>query len=121
MTTAEHIESPTDAIEKARASSLLSPRFYTTDFAAMDRIDVSSLRSEWDTMMAEYEGDNNHDHFQRTPEFAAEVAQLTPTWSPELRQEFLRLPDQLDHVRVFGVRAVRRDPGSGSATPTSRN
>jgi magnesium-protoporphyrin IX monomethyl ester (oxidative) cyclase len=40
-------------------------------------------------MMAEYEGDNNHDHFQRTPEFAAEVAQLTPTWSPELRQEFL--------------------------------
>ena len=89
MTTADIVESPADATEKARASSLLSPRFYTTDFAAMDRIDVSSMRAEWDTMMAEYEGDNNHDHFQRTPEFAAEVAQLTPTWSPELRQEFL--------------------------------
>jgi magnesium-protoporphyrin IX monomethyl ester (oxidative) cyclase len=32
----------------------------------MDRIDVSPMRAEWDAMMAEYEGDNNHDHFQRT-------------------------------------------------------
>ncbi|MGE0329390.1 MAG: magnesium-protoporphyrin IX monomethyl ester (oxidative) cyclase [Ramlibacter sp.] len=89
MTTADIVESPADATEKARASSLLSPRFYTTDFAAMDRLDVSSMRAEWDAMLAEYEGDNNHDHFQRTPEFADEVARLTPTWSPELRQEFL--------------------------------
>ncbi len=40
-------------------------------------------------MMAEYEGDNNHDHFQRTPEFADEVAQRFSQVSPELRQEFL--------------------------------
>jgi magnesium-protoporphyrin IX monomethyl ester (oxidative) cyclase len=40
-------------------------------------------------MMAEYEGDNNHDHFQRTPEFAAEVAERFSQVSPELRQEFL--------------------------------
>jgi magnesium-protoporphyrin IX monomethyl ester (oxidative) cyclase len=36
-------------------------------------------------MLAEYEGDNNHDHFQRTPEFAKEVGDLPD----ELRQEFL--------------------------------
>jgi magnesium-protoporphyrin IX monomethyl ester (oxidative) cyclase len=83
------IHSPDDANEHARTSTLLSPRFYTTDFAAMDRIDVTPLRAEWDALLAEYEGDNNHDHFQRTAEFAAEVERLEPTWSPELRQEFL--------------------------------
>ena len=74
-----------EATRKAEANTLLSPRFYTTDFAAMDRIDVSPVRAEWDAMMAEYEGDNNHDHFQRTPEFTEEVRAMPP----ELRQEFI--------------------------------
>lgn len=74
---------------RARQDTLLSPRFYTTDFSAMDRIDVSSLRADWDAMLAEYEGDNNHDHFQRTPEFAVEVAEIFSKVSPELRQEFI--------------------------------
>jgi hypothetical protein len=55
----------------------------------MDRLDISSMRAEWDTMMAEYEGDNNHDHFQRTPEFAQEVAERFSQVSPAMRQEFL--------------------------------
>jgi magnesium-protoporphyrin IX monomethyl ester (oxidative) cyclase len=83
------VDSPEAAALKAKQESLLSPRFYTTDFAAMDRIDVSPLRTEWDTMLAEYEGDNNHDHFQRTPEFAVEVAEHFAKVSPELRQEFV--------------------------------
>jgi len=82
-------QSPDDAIRHAQASTLLSPRFYTTDFAAMDRLDVSALRAEWDAMLDEYEGDNNHDHFQRDAAFADEVKALEPTWSPELRKEFL--------------------------------
>ena len=77
---------PESAALKAKQDSLLSPKFYTTDFAAMNRIDVSSLRAEWDTMLAEYEGDNNHDHFQRTPEFAVEVAEHFSKVPPELRQ-----------------------------------
>lgn len=85
----EGIHSSDDAARKAKSESLLSPRFYTTDFKAMDAIDVSPLRAEWDAMMAEYEGDNNHDHFQRTPEFATEVAQVFSKVSPELREEFL--------------------------------
>ena len=80
---------PESAALKAKQDSLLSPKFYTTDFAAMNRIDVSSLRAEWDTMLAEYEGDNNHDHFQRTPEFAVEVAEHFSKVPPELRQEFI--------------------------------
>jgi magnesium-protoporphyrin IX monomethyl ester (oxidative) cyclase len=83
------IASPEAAARKAKETTLLSPRFYTTDFAAMDRIDVSAMRAEWDAMMAEYEGDNNHDHFQRTAEFADEVNQVFSQVSPELRQEFL--------------------------------
>jgi magnesium-protoporphyrin IX monomethyl ester (oxidative) cyclase len=89
MSTASAIASPEEASRKAKENTLLSPRFYTTDFDAMDRLDVSPLRAEWDTMMAEYEGDNNHDHFQRTPEFADEVAENFSKVSPELRQEFL--------------------------------
>ncbi len=83
------IDSPAAAAAKAKQNTLLSPRFYTTDYAAMDRIDVSGIRAEWDAMMAEYEGDNNHDHFQRTPEFAQEVAERFSQVGPELRQEFL--------------------------------
>jgi len=79
------IASAADANARARADSLLTPRFYTTDFAAMDRIDVSAVRAEWDQVMAEYEGDNNHDHFQRDEAFARELRELPPA----LKQEFL--------------------------------
>ena len=85
MTTTATIQSAADATERARADSLLSPRFYSTDYAAMDKLDVSSVRADWDKMLAEYEGDNNHDHFQRTDDFAEQIHEL----SPELRQEFL--------------------------------
>ncbi len=83
------INSAAAAERKAKEKTLLSPRFYTTDFRAMDRIDTTPVRAEWTAMMAEYEGDNNHDHFQRTPEFAKEVAERFSKVSPEMRQEFL--------------------------------
>jgi magnesium-protoporphyrin IX monomethyl ester (oxidative) cyclase len=78
-----------DANEQARASALLTPRFYTTDFDAMNRLDVEPLRSEWDALLEEYEGDNNHDHFRRDAAFADELAAAVPRWSPALREEFL--------------------------------
>jgi magnesium-protoporphyrin IX monomethyl ester (oxidative) cyclase len=89
MQAAPTIASAEEASSKARESTLLSPRFYTTDFKAMDRLDMSPVRKEWDAMMAEYEGDNNHDHFQRTPEFAQEVAERFSQVSPEMRKEFM--------------------------------
>ncbi|CAN5338454.1 magnesium-protoporphyrin IX monomethyl ester (oxidative) cyclase [soil metagenome] len=88
MSSTAELHSPEDAARLAKAETVLTPRFYTTDYKAMDRLDVSSIRAEWDAMLAEYEGDNNHDHFQRTPEFAAEVAALSATWSPQLRRDF---------------------------------
>jgi magnesium-protoporphyrin IX monomethyl ester (oxidative) cyclase len=79
------IDSREGALDAARTSTLLSPRFYSTDYAAMDRLDVSSLRADWDAMLAEYEGDNNHDHFQRTEAFAAEIADLPAELAVEFK------------------------------------
>ena len=85
MSAIEALESPDQVLQRAKTENLISPRFYTTDYAAMDRIDVSAVRAEWDAMLAEYEGDNNHDHFKRDEQFAAEIRELDPA----LRKEFL--------------------------------
>jgi magnesium-protoporphyrin IX monomethyl ester (oxidative) cyclase len=83
------IDSAEKASQKAVESTMLSPRFYTTDFDAMDRLDMSPVRADWDKMMAEYEGDNNHDHFQRDEQFGVELAERFEQVRPEMRQEFL--------------------------------
>jgi magnesium-protoporphyrin IX monomethyl ester (oxidative) cyclase len=83
------IETIEDANKKAVHDDLISPRFYTTDFAEMDRLNIEPVRAEWDRMMAEYEGDNNHDHFQRDAAFADEVRDNMAKLSPEMRQEFM--------------------------------
>ncbi len=79
------ISSAEDATRKAETNTLLSPRFYRTDYAALEKLDVSSVRAEWDLMMAEFKGDNNRNHFERDAAFASEVKALPP----ELHQEFL--------------------------------
>jgi magnesium-protoporphyrin IX monomethyl ester (oxidative) cyclase len=85
MSTSIQIASSDDAIEHAKANTLLTPRFYTTDYDAMNRLDVSGIRPEWDKLMAEFERDSNKNHFERTDEFAHEVREL-----PEaLREEFI--------------------------------
>ena len=83
------IKSVEDAAKKAVTNTIFSPRFYTTDYDAMNRINIEPVRADWDAMMAEYEGDNNHDHFQRDATFAQEALDLAHKMSPELRQEFL--------------------------------
>lgn len=88
MSLSAELQTPEDAARLAKAETMLTPRFYKTDYAAMDRLDMSPIRAEWDAMLAEYEGDNNHDHFTRTPEFAAEAAELAQSWTPQLRRDF---------------------------------
>jgi len=54
---------------KAQESTVLSPRFYTTDFDALDRIDVSPVREEWDKLIGEMRSDPNKSHFKRSEEW----------------------------------------------------
>jgi magnesium-protoporphyrin IX monomethyl ester (oxidative) cyclase len=84
--TAATFDTPMNATtRKAQEDTVLSPRFYTTDFDAMDRIDVSSVREEWDALIAELEADVNRDHFARDETFQQEIREL-----PEaLREEFV--------------------------------
>ena len=85
MSAIPSMQSSDEVLQRARTEDLISPRFYTTDFEAMNRLDVSALRREWDAMLAEYEGDNNHDHFKRDDTFAQEIRTLDPA----LQREFL--------------------------------
>ncbi len=84
----DSVESAADANKKAVTNTVLAPRFYTTNFDEMDRLDISPVRREWDLMMQEYEGDNNHDHFQRDAAFAEEVRTLMSKLDESLKQEF---------------------------------
>lgn len=79
------ITSSADATRLAQADSLLTPRFYTTDFKAMDQIDLKPVRAEWDRLMKEFTDDANRHHFEREEQFPSDISTL-----PEgLRQEFL--------------------------------
>jgi magnesium-protoporphyrin IX monomethyl ester (oxidative) cyclase len=73
------------ATRRAEANTLLTPRFYKTDYAALESLDVEPVRAEWEQMMLEFKRDVNRDHFERTPQFEAELTRLPP----DLHQEFL--------------------------------
>ena len=60
---------PSDSTRQAQQDAMLSPRFYTTDFDELDRLDLTRYRSEWDALVAEFRSDPNRNHFKRTAEF----------------------------------------------------
>ena len=74
-----------DTTRLALEETLLTPRFYTTDFKALDRTDVSLVRSEWDALIAELAADNNRLHFKREADWDTRLADLPQ----DLRAEFV--------------------------------
>jgi magnesium-protoporphyrin IX monomethyl ester (oxidative) cyclase len=96
MTTLEAVKVPSegsamngdalpDTMEMAQTNTVLSPRFYTTDFEKMDRLDVTPVRPEWDALIAEMASDPNRTHFKRTAEFDNALMALPE----DLRREFI--------------------------------
>ncbi len=67
--TIEHLSLSKDTTEAAKQDTMLSPRFYTTDFAELDRMDVSGVRAEWDELIAEMRADPNKGHFKQTEDW----------------------------------------------------
>jgi len=76
---------PNETTQLAQRDTVLSPRFYTTDFKAMEAIDVSPVRAEWDALIAELRSDLNKGHFIRTDAFNLDLS----TMPEDLRGEFL--------------------------------
>jgi magnesium-protoporphyrin IX monomethyl ester (oxidative) cyclase len=60
------------AIQNKEASNetLLTPRFYTTDFKEISELDVSSNLTEIEAIVEEFRIDYNRDHFIRDKEFS---------------------------------------------------
>jgi len=56
-------------IKTSMKETLLTPRFYTTDFDAMAEMDLSSQQAELEAMVAEMKADYNCHHFVRTEAF----------------------------------------------------
>jgi magnesium-protoporphyrin IX monomethyl ester (oxidative) cyclase len=78
-------ETSQDATRLAQENTLLAPRFYTTDFAAMDRLDVAAVRPQWDSLMDEFRRDVNAEHFQRTEAYSKDFSNLPAS----LHREFV--------------------------------
>ncbi|MBD3665027.1 magnesium-protoporphyrin IX monomethyl ester (oxidative) cyclase [Sulfitobacter aestuariivivens] len=74
------------ATEVAMQNTLLTPRFYTTDFDEMDAIDVSPVRADWDKLINQMKSDPNKGHFKKNEDWD------TVDWDgmePALKAEFI--------------------------------
>lgn len=70
----------------AMQNTLLTPRFYTTDFDELDAIDVSPVREDWDKLIAQMVADPNKGHFKKNEDWDH------VDWDgmePKLRAEFI--------------------------------
>ena len=74
------------ATEIAMQDTLLTPRFYTTDFDELDAIDVSHIRDEWDPLIDRMVSDPNKGHFKKNADWDK------VDWDgmdPQLKKEFI--------------------------------
>ena len=74
------------ATSMAMEETLLSPRFYTTDFAEMDAINVDPVREDWNHLIKRMVSDPNKGHFKKNEDWER------VDWDgmePNLKKEFI--------------------------------
>ena len=77
--------------------TILSPRFYTTDFEAMENMDLSINEEELEAICEEFRKDYNRHHFVRNSEFEGAAEKLDPE-TRELFVDFLEGSLSLIHI-----------------------
>ncbi len=75
-----------ETTKMAHETTLLNPRFYTTDFDELDKVRVDRVRSDWDKLIAELKSDPNRSHFKKTSDWD-EID--FDALEPELRKELI--------------------------------
>jgi len=75
-----------ETTKMATETTLLDPRFYTTDFDKLDKTDISSVKAEWDVLIEQMRSDPNKGHFKRNEEWdKIDLDSL----EPDLRRELV--------------------------------
>ena len=85
-TVEERMAGVSDTTRSALVSTMLTPRFYTTDFEEMDEINVEPVRAEWDVLIAQMKSDPNRGHFKRNEQWDDIDIDGLPD---DLREEFI--------------------------------
>ncbi|WP_293573269.1 magnesium-protoporphyrin IX monomethyl ester (oxidative) cyclase [Phaeobacter sp.] len=83
---AQAVNDSDSATAVAMQNTLLTPRFYTTDFDEMDALNVEPVRQDWDLLLDQMRSDPNRGHFKKNEDWD----QID--WDgmePELRKEFI--------------------------------
>jgi magnesium-protoporphyrin IX monomethyl ester (oxidative) cyclase len=73
-----------DPTRLAQKNTMLSPRFYTTDFKALDKIEVSAERAKWDELLAVFKADPNKGHFIRNESMDVDLSAMPDDLRAEL-------------------------------------
>ena len=79
------VQTQQDTQAMATETTLLNPRFYTTDFDEMDRIDVTPVRADWDALLEKMRSDPTKAHFKKNAEWDADWDGM----EPKLKREFI--------------------------------
>ena len=71
------------ATAKAMENTLLTPRFYTTDFDELDAVDVSPVREDWDQLIERMKSDPKFN-------FKVDMTQIDAVAASIILEDFLK-------------------------------
>jgi magnesium-protoporphyrin IX monomethyl ester (oxidative) cyclase len=82
--------------------TILTPRFYTTDFDEMANMDISVNEDELQAILEEFRADYNRHHFVRDEEFEQSWEHIDGDTPPSVRRIFRAVL----HRRIFWLPAL---------------